>query len=63
MTKTERRCLELLASGKTEAEIGQALTLSASEVDAILSVGMRKLGVGNRIAAVAKAGRLGLLET
>lgn len=62
LTRTERRCLELIALGWNDDRIGAELVLTASEVRTIVSVAVSKLEVNNRMAAIAKATRLGMLE-
>lgn len=62
LTRTERKCLELIATGHSDTDIGQQLILTQSEVRTIISVATIKLGVKNRMAAVARATRLGILE-
>ena len=62
MTRTELKCLRGCAEGRTDAEIGKQLELSAGEVASVLSVVMLKLHTPNRMAGLAKAARLGLLN-
>ncbi|KAA9159087.1 helix-turn-helix transcriptional regulator [Amycolatopsis acidicola] len=57
----EREVLELIAVGMTNADAAHTLGLSTETVRAYLRSAMRKLGVGNRTAAVHAARRLGLL--
>ena len=54
--------LELMASGATNPEIGDALHLSRHTVKEHSSALYRKLGVRNRTQAVQHAQRLGLLK-
>jgi DNA-binding NarL/FixJ family response regulator len=61
LTERERAVLELMASGATNPEIGEALHLSKHTVKEHSSALYRKLGVRNRIEAVQRAHRLGLL--
>jgi DNA-binding CsgD family transcriptional regulator len=63
MTRTEMKCLCLCAEGQTDEEIGKRLELTASEVASVLSVVMLKLRAPNRMAGLAKASRMGLLDT
>lgn len=62
LTRTERRCLELIAMGCDDLEIGKQLILAPSEVKTVVSVATIKLGVKNRMAAVARATRFGILD-
>lgn len=61
LSDRERAVLELMASGATNPEIGDALHLSKHTVKEHSSVVYRKLGVRNRTEAVQRAQRLGLL--
>lgn len=63
LTRTELACLRQCAEGRTDAQIGADLELTAGEVNSVLSVVMLKLRVPNRMAGLAKAARLGLLPT
>jgi DNA-binding NarL/FixJ family response regulator len=61
LSDRERAVLELMASGSTNPEIGEALHLSRHTVKEHTSAVFRKLGVRNRTEAVQRAQRLGLL--
>ena len=61
LTRTETSCLNLIAGGYTDEEIGRQLTLSSDEVASVLNVVLRKLGSPNRMAAIGKAMRLGVI--
>ena len=61
LSDRERAVLELMASGATNPEIGEALHLSKHTVKEHSSAVYRKLGVRNRTEAVQRAQRLGLL--
>jgi two-component system response regulator DesR len=61
LTERERAVLELMASGATNPEIGEALHLSKHTVKEHSSAVYRKLSVRNRTEAVQRAQRLGLL--
>jgi DNA-binding NarL/FixJ family response regulator len=61
LSDRERAVLELMASGATNPEIGEALHLSRHTVKEHSSAVYRKLGVRNRTEAVQRAQRLGLL--
>ncbi len=61
LSDRERAVLELMASGATNPEIGDALHLSRHTVKEHSSAVYRKLGVRNRTEAVQRAQRLGLL--
>ena len=62
LTGTELHCLRSFADGHTDEQIGKELELTAGEVASVLNVVMLKLRVPNRLAGLAKAGRLGLFE-
>ena len=62
LSDRERAVLELMASGATNPEIGEALHLSQHTVKEHSSSVYRKLGVRNRTEAVQRAQRLGLLR-
>jgi len=62
LTGTELHCLRGCAEGKPDARIGEDLELTAGEVGSVLNVVMLKLRAPNRLAGLAKAGRLGLFE-
>ena len=59
LSDRERAVLELMASGATNPEIGEALHLSKHTVKEHSSAVYRKLGVRNRTEAVQRAQRLG----
>jgi two-component system response regulator DesR len=61
LSERERAVLTLMASGSTNPEIGEALSLSKHTVKEHTSAVYRKLGVRNRTEAVQRAQRLGLL--
>ena len=54
LTDRESQVLELVAEGKTTKEIASELYLSAGTVRNYISVILDKLGVGNRIEAIAR---------
>jgi pimeloyl-ACP methyl ester carboxylesterase/DNA-binding CsgD family transcriptional regulator len=56
LTPRERKLLELLRSGKTNAEIAAQVFISEKTVRNHLSSVYRKLGVANRAQAIVKAG-------
>jgi DNA-binding NarL/FixJ family response regulator len=58
LTPRERRVLELLRSGKTNAEIAAHVFLSEKTVRNHLSSVYRKLGVANRAQAIVRSGAL-----
>jgi DNA-binding NarL/FixJ family response regulator len=62
LSERERDVLELMADGKTNPEIGEALHLSRHTVKEHSSAVYRKLGVRNRTEAVQRAQRLGLVR-
>jgi len=61
LTNLELSCLRRCADGKTAAEIGKEQGLATSEVASLLSIVQMKLKCPNRLSAIAKAARLGLL--
>lgn len=62
LTNLELKCIQRCAHGKTDVEIGTECALSATEVASLLSIVRMKLSCPNRLSAVAKAARLGLLQ-
>lgn len=61
LTRMELKCLSYVAEGWNDTMIGKDLTLTDREVAAVIDVAMKKLGVSNRMSAIAKATRLGLI--
>lgn len=62
LTMRELTVLRLLADGKTNKEIGAALSIAESTVKVHLSHLFEKLGVSNRTEAIAAAARRGLVR-
>jgi DNA-binding NarL/FixJ family response regulator len=62
LSERELNVLRLAAEGLTNSEIGARLYLSRHTVKEYLSHAMRKLNVTNRVEAVLRASRLGLIE-
>jgi DNA-binding NarL/FixJ family response regulator len=62
LSDRERAVLELMASGATNPEIGEALHISRHTVKEHCSAVYRKLGVRNRTEAVQRGQLLGLLR-
>ena len=62
LSDRERDVLALMADGRTNPEIGEALHLSRHTVKEHSSAVYRKLGVRNRTEAVQRAQRLGLVR-
>ncbi|WP_290777562.1 LuxR C-terminal-related transcriptional regulator [Hoeflea sp.] len=62
LTATELHCLQGCAQGDSDQKIGEDLELTSGEVASVLNVVMLKLRVPNRLAGLAKAGRLGLFD-
>ncbi|MGH2908637.1 MAG: response regulator transcription factor [Solirubrobacteraceae bacterium] len=62
LSDRERDVLMLMAEGRTNPEIGEALHLSRHTVKEHSSAVYRKLGVRNRTEAVQRAQRLGLVS-
>ena len=63
ISPAERRVLELLPTHLTDAQIAAQLFVSSSTVKTHLRAIYRKLAVGSRADAVARARELGLLKT
>ncbi|MBV9830750.1 MAG: AAA family ATPase [Marmoricola sp.] len=61
LTPREHEILELVATGRSNAEIGQQLFISAKTVSVHVSNVMSKLGAASRTEAVALARQAGLL--
>ena len=61
LSPRQLECLRLAAAGKTSSEIAAALGISSRTVDQYVGEACERLGVRNRIQAVAKALTLGLL--
>lgn len=62
LTRREIECLKLTASGLTSEEIAQRLNLSVHTANQYIASTAQKLDATNRIHAVAKAIRLGLID-
>jgi DNA-binding CsgD family transcriptional regulator len=62
VTKRELECLKLTANGLTSGQIATALKLSVHTTNQYLTSVGQKLGADNRVHAVAKALRSGLIE-
>ncbi len=62
LTPREREILALVAAGRSNAEIGQQLFISAKTVSVHVSNVMAKLGAGSRTEASALARRAGLID-
>lgn len=61
LTRLELGCLKRCAEGIPDSEIAAELELSTSEVASLLSIVLLKLKCPNRLVAIAKAFRLGLV--
>ena len=61
LTARERESLQWAAAGLNSWETGEKMRISQSTVDAHVKNAMAKLGAATRVAAVAKAFRMGLL--
>lgn len=61
-SKREKQVLELLASGKTNKEIGSALFISESTVKFHVHAILNKLDAGNRTEAVSIAAQHGIIQ-
>jgi DNA-binding NarL/FixJ family response regulator len=62
LTGRELAVLRLLASGRSNAQIGAELYISPSTASVHVSSILRKLGVSSRVQAAAVAERAGLLH-
>lgn len=62
MSKRERECLKMTANGHTSEEIAQRLGLSVHTANQYLANTTQKLNAVNRVHAVAKALRAGLID-
>ncbi|MGO4138905.1 helix-turn-helix domain-containing protein (plasmid) [Rhizobium leguminosarum] len=62
LTQREKLCLFWAAQGKSSFCIAAILKISEHTVNFHIKNAMRKLNVGNRIVAVQKAARLGLVD-
>lgn len=62
ISRRERECLKLTANGHTSEEIAKLLKLSVHTANQYLANTVQKLNAVNRMHAVAKALRLGLIE-
>lgn len=61
-TQAERRCLELMASGQSTADIARTLALQAPEAEVLENAVIEKLGSHDRFQALAKAVLLGIVK-
>ena len=62
LTAIELHCLCGCAEGHSDEQMGAELEMTAKEVASVLDIVMLKLRAPNRLAGLAKAGRIGLLE-
>lgn len=62
LAERERQVLKWASAGKTSSQIATALSLSEHTVNQYIASCIDKLGVVNRVHAVARAIRLGLIE-
>ena len=62
ISKRELECLKLAANGYTSEEIARLLTLSVHTANQYLTSTTQKLDAVNRMHAIAKALRMGLIE-
>ena len=62
LSAQETECLRWCKEGKTNWEIGEIMSISEKTVEFHLSNTIKKLGVSNRITAVVKGIRLGLIS-
>lgn len=61
LSRRERECLQRIATGMSAHRVGAVLHISEHTVNYHLRKAYRKLGSGNRVLAVAKAIRYGLI--
>jgi two-component system nitrate/nitrite response regulator NarL len=61
LTRREYEVLRKVAMGMTNPEIADAMGLSRNTVKTYLQTALQKLGVRNRVEAIAKANEVGLL--
>ncbi len=61
LTRREYEILRRVAMGETNPEIAVHLNLTRNTVKTYLQRAMEKLGAHNRVEAISKAGRLGIL--
>ena len=62
LTEREREVLQLMATGRSNQEIGAALCITEGTVKFHVSSILAKLGVGNRTEAVTLAAQQGLVQ-
>ena len=62
LSAREIEVLRLVADGRSNGEIGEALFISRKTAGVHVTHILDKLGVANRVEAAMAAGRLGLLE-
>lgn len=62
LSSRERECLEWVAVGKSDWEIGEILSISEKTVNAHIERAKRKLEVPSRVQAVVMAIRMGVLH-
>jgi DNA-binding NarL/FixJ family response regulator len=63
LTTREQEVLALLAAGRSNPEIADALFISRRTVTTHVTNLFAKLGVGNRVEATTEAHRLGLISS
>ncbi|HKP98863.1 MAG TPA: LuxR C-terminal-related transcriptional regulator, partial [Actinomycetes bacterium] len=62
LTRREEEVLALVAAGRTNRQVAEALFISEKTASIHVSHILAKLGVGGRVEAAAVAHRLGLAE-
>lgn len=62
LSAIELHCLCGCAEGHSDEQMAEELDLTVAEIASILNFVNSKLRVPNRMAGLAKAGRLGILE-
>lgn len=62
LTPKQTDILSLIATGKTDGEVADALLISTNTVDTHMRNIFKKIGINNRVGAVTKAIMLGLIN-
>ncbi|MEM5491781.1 hypothetical protein [Hoeflea sp. AS16] len=62
LTAIELHCLCGCAEGHSDEQMGRELEMTTAEIASVINIVLLKLRVPNRLAGLAKAARIGLLE-